>query len=254
MNPKQKISRLACEVFAVWCVLIFSSSSPAQTTTPTTAPTTAERARALEPHLLNAGLKHGVNPSLLWTVCWLESRFQINARSPKGAVGVMQLMPATALRFGVRERLDPLQNIDGGARYLRYLLDFFGGNITLALAGYNAGEGNVLKYKRQVPPFAETRNYVRNGLLLLARMQNSTLYRNAETPPLILPTARLFKSSPSIKIRRSITVKDADTTTELDAREVFMLEVTALDALDDVASDDARQSLWSGDVVVGEQP
>lgn len=89
-----------------------------------------------------------------------ESSFRPCARSPKGAVGLTQLMPQTAARFGVRDLCDPAQNIEGGARYLRWLLDYFGGNYTLALAGYNAGEGAVVRYGNQVPPYRETQDYV----------------------------------------------------------------------------------------------
>jgi soluble lytic murein transglycosylase-like protein len=73
----------------------------------------------------------------------------------------MQLMPGTAARFGVRNIFEPRQNIEGGARYMRFLLDLFDGSVPLALAGYNAGEGAVMKYGRRVPPYAETQNYVR---------------------------------------------------------------------------------------------
>jgi hypothetical protein len=81
--------------------------------------------------------------------------------SYKGARGLMQLMPGTASRFGVANIWDPKQNIEGGARYMRFLLNMFDGDVRLALAGYNAGEGAVMKYGNQVPPYSETREYVR---------------------------------------------------------------------------------------------
>jgi len=81
--------------------------------------------------------------------------------SNKGARGLMQLMPFTASRFGVTNIWDPKQNIEGGARYMRFLLNLFNGDVRLALAGYNAGEGAVMKYGYQVPPYSETREYVR---------------------------------------------------------------------------------------------
>ncbi len=108
-----------------------------------------------------AGARHGVDPVLLYAIMHRESAFKQRAVSYKGARGLMQLMPATAARFGVRDIFDPAQNIEGGTRYVRYLLNFFGGDVPLALAGYNAGEGAVLKYGRRVPPYRETQEYVR---------------------------------------------------------------------------------------------
>jgi soluble lytic murein transglycosylase-like protein len=90
-----------------------------------------------------------------------ESSFKPRAMSYKGARGLMQLMPGTASRFGVSNIWDPRQNIEGGARYMRFLLDMFSNDVRLALAGYNAGEGAVMKYGNQVPPYSETREYVR---------------------------------------------------------------------------------------------
>jgi soluble lytic murein transglycosylase-like protein len=90
-----------------------------------------------------------------------ESSFKARAMSYKGARGLMQLMPFTASRFGVTKIWDPKQNIEGGARYMRFLLNLFNGDVRLALAGYNAGEGAVMKYGYQVPPYSETREYVR---------------------------------------------------------------------------------------------
>ena len=90
-----------------------------------------------------------------------ESSFKTRAMSYKGARGLMQLMPPTAARFGVSNIWDPRQNIEGGARYMRFLLDLFAGDVRLALAGYNAGEGAVMKYGYQVPPYSETQEYVR---------------------------------------------------------------------------------------------
>jgi soluble lytic murein transglycosylase-like protein len=90
-----------------------------------------------------------------------ESHFNPRVVSPKGARGLMQLMPGTGARFGVRRPFDPAQNISGGTRYLRQLLDRFDGRVDLVLASYNAGEGAVLKFGHRVPPYKETRNYVK---------------------------------------------------------------------------------------------
>ncbi len=107
------------------------------------------------------GVKYGVDPYLIFCVMEQESHFNSRALSPKGARGLMQLMPGTAARFGIRRPSDPAQNIAGGTRYLKQLINQFNGKIDLVLASYNAGEGAVLKFGRRVPPYRETRDYVR---------------------------------------------------------------------------------------------
>ena len=107
------------------------------------------------------GAKYGVDPYLIFCVMEQESHFNSRALSPKGARGLMQLMPGTAARFGVRKASDPAQNIAGGTRYLKELMGRFNGRIDLVLAGYNAGEGAVMKFGHRVPPYRETRNYVK---------------------------------------------------------------------------------------------
>lgn len=104
-----------------------------------------------------------VDPRLALAIVRTESNFDAAARSPKNALGLMQLIPDTAERFGVRDALDPEQNVRGGLAYLRWLLSQFKGDVALAAAAYNAGEGNVMRYKG-VPPFAETQEYVRRIL------------------------------------------------------------------------------------------
>jgi hypothetical protein len=111
--------------------------------------------------IVESGKRNSVDPLLLYSIMHQESSFKTRAMSYKGARGLMQLMPPTAARFGVANIWDPRQNIEGGARYMRFLLDLFEGDVRLALAGYNAGEGAVIKYGYRVPPYSETQEYVR---------------------------------------------------------------------------------------------
>ena len=133
--------------------------------------------------IVEAGTRNGVDPVLLYAIMHRESSFKPGAVSPKGARGLMQLMPATAARFGVRNIFDPAQNIEGGARYVRFLLDYFGGDVRLALAGYNAGEGAVAKYQG-IPPYRETQEYVRLIGQRYALMRNP---QTARTAPAVTP-------------------------------------------------------------------
>ncbi|MBL8260045.1 MAG: DotA/TraY family protein [Candidatus Competibacteraceae bacterium] len=111
--------------------------------------------------LINAAAaKYGMPASFIHAIIQAESGYNPNALSPKGATGLMQLMPDTAKRFGVTNARDPAQNIDGGTHYLRWLYDRFGGDLKLVAAGYNAGEGAVQRYGNTIPPYSETRNYV----------------------------------------------------------------------------------------------
>src|SRR6185295_13430460 len=116
-----------------------------------------------------AAAQNGLDPCLILSVMRAESGFNRTAVSVKGASGLMQLMPETATRFGVRNIFDPRENVLGGSRYLRWLLDRFSGDVRLALAGYNAGEGAVEFYGYRIPPFLETQNYVRT---IYARYSN----------------------------------------------------------------------------------
>ena len=111
--------------------------------------------------IVESSRRNRLDPVLIYAQMHQESSFKKRAVSNKGARGLMQLIPPTAARFGVRDIFDPRQNIEGGARYMRFLLDMFRGDVSLALAAYNAGEGAVLKYGRRVPPYRETQEYVR---------------------------------------------------------------------------------------------
>jgi soluble lytic murein transglycosylase-like protein len=119
------------------------------------------------------GTQYGVDPYLIYCLMSQESSFISGAVSPKGAQGLMQLMPGTAARYGVTNPYDVAQNIKGGTRYLKDLLTMFNGRVDLALAGYNAGEGAVMKYGYTVPPYDETRTYVRLILKRYGRKSTS---------------------------------------------------------------------------------
>lgn len=160
--------------------------------------------------IVESSRRYGIDPLLIYSQMHQESSFKITATSYKGASGLMQLMPATARRFGVTSIYDPRQNVDAGVRYMRWLLDTFKGDVVLALAGYNAGEGAVMKYGWSVPPYRETQEYVRritsrynmisNGRVQIARTFNGKANRLLQKDPLALD---LYERSP-------LTVRTAD--------------------------------------------
>ncbi len=119
-----------------------------------------DRVKALSPTIAQVAARTQVDLDLLHAVILAESAYNTKAQSPKGAMGLMQLMPATARRFGVEDAWNPSQNIQGGARYLKFLLNRFDGDRQLAVAAYNAGEGAVDKYGG-IPPYKETQGYVK---------------------------------------------------------------------------------------------
>jgi soluble lytic murein transglycosylase-like protein len=121
----------------------------------------AARALPRDAQIRRVAERHGVDPLLVHAVVRAESGYDPNAVSPKGAAGLMQLMPDTARRYGVTDPFDPATNLDAGVRYLRHLLSEFGGNLSLALAAYNAGEEQVLRAGRRIPDYRETVEYVR---------------------------------------------------------------------------------------------
>lgn len=112
-------------------------------------------------YIVESSKRYNIDPLLIYAQMHTESAFKLRATSHKGASGLMQLMPATARRFGVTNIYDPKQNIDAGVKYMRWLLNTFNQDVNLALAGYNAGEGAVMKYGWTVPPYRETQEYVR---------------------------------------------------------------------------------------------
>lgn len=130
--------------------------------------------RGLDNLIRQNGTRFGVDPYLIFCVMEQESHFNARALSPMGARGLMQLMPGTAARFGVRRPNDPAQNVAAGTRYLKQLLGKFDGRVDLVLASYNAGEGAVLKYGHRVPPYRETRNYVKKISVRYGRLAAAT--------------------------------------------------------------------------------
>ncbi len=176
-----------------------------------------ERARQVEPFIDAAARRYGVDANLLRAVCFIESRFRVDALSPKGARGPMQFMPDTARRYGLVNPYDPQQAIDAAARYLKDLLKRFGGRVDLALAAYNSGEGTVNSFLTGhplvlpsgklinphrlitggVPPYTETQNYVRQGLSLL---------RQVVSTKKVLPTQLGISGSTTSSPPRDFTV------------------------------------------------
>jgi len=139
--------------------------------------------------IFDAGAREGVDPRFIHAVIWQESKYDTDAQSHAGAVGLMQLMPAAAERFGCADRNDPAANIAAGTKYLSWLLKRFEGNVELALAGYNAGEGSVDKYDG-IPPYKETKNYVK----IISKRYGKT-YHPVLPPPEAAEAFNLYSES-----------------------------------------------------------
>lgn len=146
-------------------------------------PTEPEMATAELIRLIDSiAAEHGVEDSLVHSVIRAESNYNAHAVSPKGAMGMMQLIPATARRFGVTNPFDVKENVQGGVRYLRFLLDYYKDNYPRAIAAYNAGEGAVDRY-HGIPPYMETQNYVfRVANNLKAARARHKVVVHSETP------------------------------------------------------------------------
>ncbi len=146
----------------------------------------------IDSYIVDSSVRYNIDPLLVYSQMHQESSFKLKATSYKGARGLMQLMPATAIRLGVTDIYNPKQNIEGGIKYMRWLLDKFGGDVNLALAGYNAGEGAVMKYGNQIPPYRETQEYVRR---ISARY-------NSITNPNFVRTVRQVSEKQAIKLEK----------------------------------------------------
>jgi soluble lytic murein transglycosylase-like protein len=175
-------------------------------------PSLQERSRQLEPLILESAKRYGIDPRILSGVCFIESRYRLDAISPRGARGPMQFMPDTARRYGLQNPHDPRAAIDAGARYLRDLLVRFNGHLDLALAAYNAGEGTVESFRTGrplrltsskiinprglvtggLPPYAETQKYVNSIIGFF--MQRSQVPKAVLMPPSTDTKARTIKT------------------------------------------------------------
>ena len=149
----------------------------------------------IDSYIINSCRKYNIDPLLIYSQMHQESSFKLRATSNKGASGLMQLMPGTARRFGVSDIYNPQQNIEAGVRYMSWLLNTFGGDVGLALAGYNAGEGAVMKYGNQIPPYRETQEYVR---------RITTRYSSI-TNPMIAKNVRRVSSEQAAKLEAKIS-------------------------------------------------
>jgi soluble lytic murein transglycosylase-like protein len=159
---------------------------------------------SIDSYILESGRRNAVDPLLLYAIMHQESTFKPRAMSNKGARGLMQLMPGTAVRFGVNSIWDPQQNIEGGSRYMRFLLDKFEGNVELALAGYNAGEGAVIKYGYRIPPYNETQEYVRRISKRYSLIRDPMAARNANLFTRDQVAANQKESAPLSMYERSV--------------------------------------------------
>ncbi|MDN4572315.1 peptidoglycan N-acetylmuramoylhydrolase [Pandoraea cepalis] len=173
----------------------------------TDAPTSADPALPFDAVVQRAAQVASVDAALLHAIIDTESGYDPQAVSVRGAIGLMQVMPRTGERFGVRRLEDPAENVRAGASYIRWLLARFDGDLTLALAAYNAGEGAVLRYGRQIPPFPETQNYVRKVMAGYARLRDASpvpAVPSRSLPPM-QPAAVLVDTKPETKAPATTT-------------------------------------------------
>ena len=213
MKFSRRVSYLRSAKFAPFALisLFFLSNVTGLFFSPVTAPAIAARIETIPEDIplsgdcdldwiiFRAGEKAGVDPRFIHAVIKQESKYDPKAVSSAGAQGLMQMMPATAKRFGLKDPFDATANVEAGTKYLKWLLKRFDGDVSLALAGYNAGEGAVDKYKG-VPPFSETQNYVKKIV--------ANLRKNLPSSPDTRRRLSLRFISP-LKIREVQTVSEA---------------------------------------------
>ena len=218
-----RLSKPACTIIFI---LLMSASAIPQTQQDSLL---SARAQQLEPFILDSARRSGIDPRILWTLCFVESRFKIEAVSPTGARGPMQFMPDTAARYGLSNPHDPRASIAAAARYLRDLLNRFGGRMDLALAAYNSGEGTVVSYltgrplmlrtgkvinprgliTNGIPPYEETRNYVASILQMTNGSERGSLAFR-------LPSATGRRSSENISNEKKNKFSDHSSFIDLD--------------------------------------
>ncbi len=195
---------------------VLANSPPAETLTKTPAPASLN-ADKLHDLINTVALQEGVDPGLLRAMVATESRFNSRSVSNKGAVGLMQLMPATARELGVSNRFNPEQNLRGGARYLRRMMDRFPNDLNLALAAYNAGPGNVVRF-RGIPPFPETRRYIAKVMANYAKTvpglnqspKRINRYRKPNGTVVLTNARHIRKILRQQKSSRSVTIREAN--------------------------------------------
>ncbi len=157
---RKEAPRPLAEAFSPPPIVVEKPPAPPSATTARVIPVSAAIRAQFAPLIAKVARENKLEPSLLHAIITVESGYDAQAKSPAGAIGLMQLMPDTAARFGVKDIWDPLENLQGGARYLRYLLSLFKNDMDLVLAAYNAGEGAVMQAGNKIPNYAETRAYV----------------------------------------------------------------------------------------------
>ena len=160
--------------------------------------------RSFDKLIEQVALDYEIRPSFVHAVIKAESNYNPRAVSPKGALGLMQLVPKTARRFGVANAFNPVENVEGGVRYLRYLLDLYNSDVRLALAAYNAGEGAVDRY-RGVPPYSETMQYVRRVRNLWDSYKRTDVPLAPEPAPKKLEGPRIVLTRDASGVERYVT-------------------------------------------------